>query len=83
MRDLARRVQALRKELGFTPTEVLEAVYLAELDTESAKSLKPHLETMAELVRTRKMHLQEARSELKAQWRKYNLDGKKVWIAIP
>ena len=32
MRDLARRVQALRKEMGFTPTDILESVHIAELD---------------------------------------------------
>ncbi len=35
MRDLARRVQALRKEMGFVPTETLESVHIAELDAES------------------------------------------------
>ena len=35
MRDLARRVQALRKEMGFVPTDVLESVHIAELDAES------------------------------------------------
>jgi isoleucyl-tRNA synthetase len=35
MRDLARRVQALRKELGFQPTDVLEAVHIAELEEEN------------------------------------------------
>jgi len=35
MRDLARRVQALRKELGFVPTETLESVHIAELDAEA------------------------------------------------
>jgi len=83
MRDLSRRVQALRKELGLTPTEVLEAVYLAELDTESTKLLKPHLRTMAELVRTKKVYLQKLRSELEAEWHEYKLDNKKVCIAIP
>jgi len=34
MRDLARRVQSLRKELGFAPTDVLDVVYLGGLDDE-------------------------------------------------
>ncbi|MDH5447636.1 MAG: isoleucine--tRNA ligase [Candidatus Bathyarchaeota archaeon] len=83
MRDLARRVQALRRELGFMPTEVLEAVYLAELDAESTKLLRPHLKTMAELVRTKRVHLQRARSKLEAEWNEYRLDNKKVFVAIP
>ena len=83
MRDLARRVQALRKELGFTPTEILNAVYLAELDAEGTKLLQPHLETLVELVRTKKVHLQESRSPLEAEWHEFKLDNRSVYIAIP
>ncbi|UCE95442.1 MAG: isoleucine--tRNA ligase [Candidatus Bathyarchaeota archaeon] len=83
MRDVARRIQALRKELGFTPTEILDAVYLAELDTESTELLKPHLATLVELVRSRKVHLKKTRITLGASWHEFKLDKKKVYIAIP
>jgi len=82
MRDLARRVQALRKELGFTPTDILEAVHLAELDAESARLLEPYLTEMAELVRTKKVHVHKERSEVKAEWHEYTFDDKKVCVAI-
>ncbi len=82
MRDLARRVQALRKELGFTPTDVLEAVYLADLDVETIRLLTPNLNIMEELIRTKKVHLQKARSELGTDWHEYKLDSRKVYVAI-
>ena len=41
MRDLARRVQALRKELGFMPTDVLDAVHIAELDEKAELCYSP------------------------------------------
>jgi isoleucyl-tRNA synthetase len=82
MRDLARRTQALRKELGFVPTEILEEVCIAELDDGTTRLLKPHLKTMAELVRTRKVTLQEARKDPRMKWHEVSLDGKKVHIAI-
>jgi isoleucyl-tRNA synthetase len=82
MRDIARRVQALRKEMGFTPTDILESVHIAELDQESAELLKPFLEEMAGLVRTRKVYLHNSRSEVDAQWRESELDGKKIWVNI-
>jgi isoleucyl-tRNA synthetase len=82
MRDLARRVQALRKELGFTPTDILDAVHLAELDTESTSLLEPYLTEMAELVRTKKVHVHRERSEIKAEWHEYSFDDKKVHVAI-
>jgi len=82
MRDLARRVQALRKELGFTPTDILEAVHLAELDDEAARLLEPYLQEMAELVRTRKVSLHKEKAEVKADWHEYVVDDRKVYVAI-
>jgi len=82
MRDLARRVQALRKELGFTPTDILDAVHLAELDLESTRLLEPYLTEMADLVRTKRVHVHKERSEVKVEWHEYAFDDKKVYVAI-
>jgi len=82
MRDLARRVQALRKEMGFTPTDVLESAHIAELDQESISLLKPFLDEMAGLVRTQKVYLHQTRTEVEADWHESELDGKKIYINI-
>jgi isoleucyl-tRNA synthetase len=82
MRDLARRVQALRKDLGFMPTDVLESAHIAELDEENRTLLKPFLEEMAALVRTRKVYLHASKSEVETPWRESELDGKKIYINI-
>jgi isoleucyl-tRNA synthetase len=82
MRDLARRVQALRKEMGFVPTETLESVHIAELDTESMGLLEPYLPEMAGLVRARKVYLHVVCSEIEAKWHESELDGKKIHINI-
>ncbi|MCW4002277.1 MAG: isoleucine--tRNA ligase [Candidatus Bathyarchaeota archaeon] len=82
MRDLARRVQALRKELGFTPTDKLNAVHIAELDSKSEELLEPHLVEMAQLVRAKKVHVQEKRGEVKAEWRERRVDNKKIYVAL-
>ena len=83
MRDLARRVQALRKEMGFVPTEVLESVHIAELDAESMGLLEPYLEEMAGLVRARRVYLNASRSEERdADWHESELDGKKIYLNI-
>jgi hypothetical protein len=66
MRDLARRVQALRKEMGFVPTETLESVHIAELDAESMGLLEPYLEGDGWFGRARKVYLaQSAAAKLK------------------
>jgi isoleucyl-tRNA synthetase len=82
MRDLARRVQALRKERGYKPTEVLEAAHIADLDDEYKQLLQPYLEEMAELVRTRKVYLHGSRIEVKTQWHESQLDEKRIAISV-
>lgn len=82
MRDLARRVQALRKELGFIPTDILKAVHLAELDPTSMKLLETYLIEMAELVRAKKVYVHRERSEVEAEWHKRKLGDKKMYVAI-
>jgi len=82
MRDLARRIQSLRKELGYVPTDILESVHLAGLDSENGKLLQPYLKEMAELVRVRKAELHDSRDEVKANWQEYLLDDKKIYVAI-
>ena len=82
MRDLARRVQSLRKELGFSPTDVLSTVHLAELDAETVKLLTPFLEEMTELVRAKKVQVHTKRSEVQAEWHEYALDNAKMYVAI-
>jgi isoleucyl-tRNA synthetase len=82
MRDLARRVQALRKELGYVPTDFLDAVHIAELDDESIGLLEFYLQEMAELVRAKKVYLHSSRGEVKAEWHESELDGKKIYVNI-
>ena len=82
MRDLARRVQALRKELGYVPTDILQGVHIADLDEESIKLLQPYQKQMAELVRAKSVHLHNKREEVEAEWHESQLDDRKVYVAI-
>jgi isoleucyl-tRNA synthetase len=82
MRDLARRVQALRKDLGYTPTDVLDAVHIADLNEDNRTLLQPYLTEMAELVRTKKVYLHAEKEEVQAEWHESKLDGKRIHITI-
>jgi isoleucyl-tRNA synthetase len=82
MRDLARRVQALRKELGFSPTDIVEAVYIAELESKDIELLKPFVAEMEGLVRAKKVHVREKRIDVNADWHEDKLDKKKVYVAV-
>lgn len=83
MRDLARRVQSLRKELGFRPTDVLKVVYLAGLDEESRRLLEPFVSVMAELVRARKVRVLSDKDEVsRVDWREFVFDDRRVFVAV-
>jgi len=82
MRDVARRVQSLRRELGYKPTDILETVRIAELDEESIRLLEPYLNEMKELVRAKTIELYNKPEETKGKWHEYQLDDKKISIAI-
>lgn len=82
MRDIARRVQALRKELGFVPTEILELIQISDLDTDTINLLQPYLEEMASLVRAKKVQLHTDHNTIQVEWHESELDGKKIYINI-
>jgi hypothetical protein len=64
------------------PTDVLEAVYVSELDDESIRLLEPYVSEMKELVRAKKVLLQGAKREEAVEWHESQLDDKKVALAI-
>jgi isoleucyl-tRNA synthetase len=82
MRDLARRVQALRKEIGFSPTDIVEAVYIAELEPKDIKILNQYIPEIEGLVRAKKVQVIENRIELDTEWHEDKLDKKKVYMAV-
>jgi isoleucyl-tRNA synthetase len=83
MRDLARRIQALRKELGFTPTDILETAHIAELDPETTQLLTPHITEMVNLIRTKKIQLHNNTNTLQnTTWHETELDNKKIHITL-
>ena len=82
MRDLARRVQALRRDLGFSPTDIVEAVHVAELDDNDVKLLKPFLTEMEGLVRAKTIQVHRERAKVDAEWHESKLDKKKLYVAV-
>lgn len=82
MRDLARRIQNLRKEMGFVPTEFLDSVHIAELDKNSRGLLLPYIDEMADLVRARKIYLHKNQNNLDIDWKEIKLDDKRILMGI-
>jgi isoleucyl-tRNA synthetase len=82
MRDLARRIQSLRKELGFSPTDIVNSVYVGALDKNDIKLLKPFISEMKNLVRTKEIRIDENQIEIKTAWHESKLDKKKIFVAV-
>ena len=82
MRDLARRVQSLRKDLGFAPTDIVNVVHVADLDPEDIKILSPFIDEMEELVRAKKVNVHQKKIDINADWNETKLDKKKVHVAV-
>ena len=78
VKDIARRLQTLRKEKGYNPTDVLEMASILELDEESLEMIKERDEELAFLVRVKKVNFEESCKEYKED----DIDGLKIRISV-
>ncbi len=81
VRDLARRLQALRKERGYNPTDILNAAYVAGLDSEWRDSLSSRFEELAYLVRVKDIKIMDQPVE-EVRWSDAEIDGKQIKISV-
>ena len=78
VKDIARRLQTLRKERGYTPTDVLEVASILELDEESLEMIKERTEELAFLVRVKQVNFTKSCKEYKDD----DIDGQKIKISV-
>ncbi|SMH70986.1 isoleucine--tRNA ligase [Candidatus Nitrosotalea okcheonensis] len=78
IRDIARRLQVLRKERGYTPTDILESAYIVGLDDESLEMTKEKQSDLSYLVRVKKIIFEDKAKNYKDE----DLDGQKIRISI-
>ena len=78
VKDIARRLQTLRKERGYTPTDVLEIASILELDEESLDMMKEKAKELAFLVRVKQVNFTETCKEYKED----DIDGQKIKISV-
>ena len=78
MKDIARRLQTLRKERGHTPTDVLKIASILELDDESLQMMKEKAEELAFLVRVKQVNFTDTCKEYKED----DIDGQKIKISV-
>lgn len=81
MRDIARRLQALRKERGYSPTEVLSSGFLADLEPELAEVVEKKKSELAFLVRVKEVAVVPL-SRAGVNWSEAEIDGKTFKISV-
>jgi isoleucyl-tRNA synthetase len=81
VRDVARRLQALRKEKGYVPTAMLRAASVAGLEEEDLELLTPLTKEIAFLVRVRRVDLAKEKTREKG-WAESDLDGRPVFLKV-
>ena len=78
VKDVARRLQTLRKERGYNPTDVLGAASILDLDEESLEMIKEKADDLAFLVRVKQVNFTESCKEYKDD----DIDGQKIRISV-
>ena len=81
VRDLARRLQALRKERGFNPTALLRAASISGLEVEDLELLEPLKREIAFLVRVKRVELVGGERTGKG-WSESDLDGRPIFLDV-
>ncbi len=81
VRDIARRLQALRKEKGYNPTDVVEVACISGLDDESIEMVKGFRDELAYLVRAKRVEI-TTDSNANIDWREVEIDGKVIRLYI-
>jgi isoleucyl-tRNA synthetase len=81
VRDVARRLQALRKESGYVPTALLAYAKVCGLEDEDLALLQPKKEEIAFLVRVRSVEL-AGRKETGKGWKEADLDGRPIYLKV-
>jgi isoleucyl-tRNA synthetase len=82
LRDVARNLQALRKEKRFNPTDVLSVAVVAGLGEQNLAYLEPRKDELAFLVRVREVKLYSGLPEESLSWESADLGGQILKINI-
>ncbi|MEM3172289.1 MAG: DUF5915 domain-containing protein [Candidatus Nitrosotenuis sp.] len=78
VKDLARRLQTLRKERGYNPTDILHTASILELDQESLEMVKERAEELAFLVRVKQIDF----TGIGKNYKDDDIDGQKIRITV-
>ena len=78
IKDIARRLQTLRKERGYNPTDILSIASILDLDEESLEMIKEKMKDLRFLVRVKNVNFEETCKDYKND----DIDGQKIRISV-
>ena len=78
VKDLARRLQTLRKERGYNPTDILNVASILDLDDNSLSMVKENVKDLAFLVRVKQVDFTQSCKVYKDD----DIDGQKIRISV-
>ena len=78
IKDIARRLQTLRKERGYNPTDVLNVASILDLDDEQLDMVKEKAKDLAFLVRVKQVTFTDSCNKYKED----DIDGQKIRISV-
>jgi len=78
VKDIARRLQTLRKERGYNPTDILNVASILDLDEKSLEMVKEKSKDLAFLVRAKEVNFTDSCKEYIDE----DVDGQKIRISI-
>ena len=81
VKDLARNIQQLRKELGYSPTQILDTAYISNFSPEEISKLRDFEIDLKNLVRVNRIEFSDKTDEEKG-FKKIELDGREISIYI-
>ena len=81
VKDLARNLQQLRKELGYSPTEILDTAYISNFSSEQISKFRNFEIDLQNLVRVNRIEFSEKIQGDKG-YKKIEVDGKELSIYI-
>ena len=81
VRDVARRLQALRKERGYVPTALLAYAKVGGLEDEDMALLEPKKDEIAFLVRAKRVELHGGKKTASG-WKEADLDGRPIYMKV-
>ncbi len=81
IRDLARRMQNLRKRRGYNPTDIIEGAYVACLDDELLEQIRSRSKDLTFLVRVKNVRISKEPFG-GVNWVDVEMDGREIKISV-